>query len=333
MAYCDFVVKYNPEVDTQEELTKRIMYSVFIKRIKSKKPVVIFIAGDSGEGKSYGGLKLEEVLCEVQGFDMTQYLHDINVYTPLQYPQKLNRLLFDKELKKVNIICMHEAREVVKAKLWHSFLNQSIGDINAMSRTVKRLIVIIISQFIRDIDTNIRYTLNYYAVMRRPKNKPSRMYLNVLWKDDRDLEKPHLRKRKLSGYLLLPNGKYKRHIPRYFEMSKPKKQNVELFEKADYESKASIIKKKINNLIKEMEADIGKENNKINLMVDWYLKHPENLRLIGNRNKRGWKLKTEIKEMHDLTDFEKLEFEKKLNEQYKEPDNREVQEENITIAN
>lgn len=318
MAFCDFVVKYNPDVDTQTELIRKIWYSIFIKRIKSKKPVVIFIGGDSGEGKSSTGITVEYELLRLQGIDLRTCLHDVNIYEPLEYPTKMDKLLNSKELKKVNIVCIHEARTVVKANQWHSFLNQSISDINAMQRTVKRMITIIISQFIRDIDKTVRYTLNFYCMVRRPKNKHARLYINVLWKDDRDLENPKLRKRKLSGYLVLPNGKYKRYVPQYFELKEPDKDIIEEFEKKDFESKATIIKEKLKKLLKEMSEDRGEVSNKINLMVEWYLKHSDSLSLIGKRFKGKFKLKPNIKEMHELTELEVNEFQKKLNEKLKE---------------
>jgi len=316
---CDFAVQYNPQKDKTEDITKRILYSIVIKRIKHKKPAILFIAGDSGEGKSYSALRLQEVLLELQGLDIRQYLDKINVFTPLEYPNKLESILYDKELKKVNIICMHEAREVVKAKNWQSFLTQSIADINAMSRAIKRLCVIIISQFIRDITTDVRYTLNYYIKISRPKGKRARLYINVMWKDDRDLEKPKLRKRKLSGYLIYPNGKWVRYVPQYLELAPPSKEIAQQFDKLDVEAKSGIIRRKISKLIKDMQEDIqnSTDNNKINAMVEWYVKHPENLVKIGRQRKGKWKLGKEAKEMHDLSKREAIDFEQQLNEQLK----------------
>ena len=318
MAFCDFVVRYNPEVDTSEELTKKILFSIIIKRLKAHKPAVIFLGGDSGEGKSLGSLRLQELLLEVQGLSLKDYLTDINVFTPLEYPQKLDNLLFKKELKKINIICMHEAREIVKAKLWYTFLNQSIGDINAMSRSIKRLCIIVISQFIRDISSDIRYTLNYYMIVRRPKGKAARIYMNVLWKDDRDLEKPKLRKRKLSGYLVYPDGRYRRYVPEYLEVRKPDKEIVKRIEILDKEAKIGIIRRKTDKLIREMKEDIGQENVKVDTMVKWYLEHKENLSIIGKKQKGKWIVKKQFKEMHDLSQGETHDFEVKLNQELRE---------------
>lgn len=318
MAFCDFVIRYNPKKDTLEDLTKRILFSIIIKRLKAHKPAVIFLGGDSGEGKSLSSLRLQEMLLEVQGLSLKDHLTDINVFTPLEYPQKLDNLLFKKELKKVNIICMHEAREIVKAKLWYTFLNQSIGDINAMSRSIKRLCIIVISQFIRDISSDIRYTLTYYMIVRRPKGKPARVYINVLWKDDRDLEKPKLRKRKLSGYLVYPDGRYRRYVPEYLELRKPDKEIVKRFEALDKEAKIGIIRRKTDRLIKEMQEDIGKESMKVDSMVKWYMEHQENLSIIGKKQKGKWITKKQFRDMHDLSRGETNDFEIKLNKELRE---------------
>src|SRR3990172_1749681 len=117
-----------------EDVTKRILYSLIVKRIKHKKPCVIFISGDSGEGKSWSGISLQDIILETQGINLAEYFTDVNIFTPLEYPKKLDRLLYNKELKKVNVICLHEAREVIRAKDWRSFLTQSIADVNALSR-------------------------------------------------------------------------------------------------------------------------------------------------------------------------------------------------------
>lgn len=315
--FIDFKVKYDPDKDTKEDLTKKILYAIFVRRLKAKKPVVIFISGDSGEGKSTAALRLQEVLLEVQGLSLKNYINDVNVYTPLEYPKKLDKLLFDKDLKRVNVICMHEAREIVKSTHWQSFLAQSISDVNALSRAIKRLAIIVISQFIRDITTNIRYTLNYYCKVERPIKKKARLYINVMWKDDNDLEKPRLRKRRLSGYLIYPNGRLRKIVPSYLEVSMPDPEVVEEFEKRDYEAKADIIKSKINKLIKEMEADLQVENNKINSMVEWYANNNDALNMIGKRLKNKWKLKPEVSKMHDLNPSELREFESKLNARFK----------------
>ena len=318
MAWCDFVVRHDFDKEEPEELSKKIIYSIFVKRLKAHKPCIIFMGGDSGEGKSLSANKLVQLFLEVQGIDLKDCFDIVNVYTPLQYPQKLDKLLMDKEYKKVNAIIVHEAREVVKAKNWHSFINTAISDVNAMSRSIKRMLTIICSQFIRDISTDIRYTLNYYCTVRRPKNKRARLYINVMWKDDRDLEKPKLRKRKLSGYIVDENGRYRRYVPQYLELKLLDRELKNRFEAADRAAKVHIIRDKMNRLIDHMKEDAGVQSDKVSGMIDYYVEKPDMLANIGRRFRGKWKLKPAAVSMHQLTKFEAQTFEEALNKRMKD---------------
>lgn len=303
----DFLVKFDPAVDSSEDLTKRILYSLFVMPIKQKKPRVLFISGDSGEGKSFSAIRLQELLCEIQGVDPVANFVAMNVFTPLEYANKLDALLHDKKLRKVNILCVHEARELIRAKNWHSFLAQAIADVNAMSRSIKRLCFIIISQFIRDITPDVRYTLHYYITMRRNRSD-TRMYISRVWKDDRDLEKPKLRKRKIFGYVVYPNGKRRKLRPNYLIIKKPNPLLVEMFEKLDTEAKASIIRRKLNRLVADLEMDLQGENKKVVDMVAFYMAKPDQMLGIGRVVGDKFKLDKKFKEMHDLDKKETEQF-------------------------
>jgi len=316
MVFTDFIVKYDPAQDSMVELTKRILYSLFIRRIKANFPVVCFIGGDSGHGKSLGIVKLQEVLLEIQGLKIRDYMKDMNVYTPIEYPEKLSALLNDKRLKKCNIIAMHEAREIIKAKMWQSFLATAVADINAEVRSVKRLIIFICSQFIRDITTDMRYTLTYYITCRRPMggNRRVRAQISIMWKDDRDLEKPKLRKRRISGYIVYPNGRRRRYNPRYLEIPMPDRDLVKQFEHEDREAKKAILERKIDKLIKEMRLELEEGDTKIDAMVSWYSLNMDRLQLIGKLSRGKWRVNPQIKDIHNLTKAEVNKFQAKLND-------------------
>lgn len=325
MAFCDFVVRYDPTKDKPIDIAKRILYSIIIKNLKADKPRIIFMGGDSGEGKSFSAITLEDILLQMEGMtpeEVVSIIKDVNVFTPIEYPIKIKRIMgldhtidYSGAIKKANIICLHEAREVIKAKLWQTFLTQAIADINALSRKIKRLCVIINSQFIRDITPDMRYTLNYYVVARRPRGKPVRLYWSVMWKDDRDLDKPKLRKRKLSGYLIYPDGTRRHYVPMYFELKKPRKELVEIFDKEDYAAKAQILERKINKLHEEMIKEAGGDSPKVASMIEWYSTHTESLAMIGQRKAGKWQIKNDVKTMHNLSEGDLKVFEKGL---YKE---------------
>lgn len=319
MVHSDFIIRFDPKTETKEDISRKILKSIILNRLKDRKPAPIGIFGESGEGKSYAALKIQQVLLELQDLDIKQYLDYMNVYIPIEYPEKLDQLLHNKDLKKVNIICMHEAREVVKASQWQSFLNQAVGDVNALSRTLKRLCIMIISQNIMDISKEIRQTLRYYCKVMRPRRQHTRLYINVLWKDDRDVQQPRLRKRRLAGYIVYPGNKWRRFIPEYIELTRPPKEVTDIFEEHDYAAKSYIIKNKLNKLLNEMKKDMDIEDNKLNIMLDFYMKNQDTLSMIAKRTKKkGYKLLPSIREMHGLSKEETARFEQMLIEKLKQ---------------
>lgn len=315
----DFVVKYDRWKDTSEDLVDKILYFLYVRQIKGKFPVVTFISGESGHGKSWGALTLMYKLLKLQGIDMRKVNSIVNVHTPMQYPQKLQRLLSPKKfyedqeeiklIKATNVFCVHEARNLIKSKKWQDFVSQAVSDVNAMSRAIKRIAFFIVSQFIRDITTDVRYTLNYYGKCRRTVGESTKLYLSVMWKDDRDLEKPKLRKRKIWGRLISPSGKYKNYEPDYFILSKPPKEIRDQFDEEDYEAKGKIIHALMEKMIAKINTEFNMGEKKLEAMVKWYSQDIETLRKIGHMTKRGnWKFKPQVADAHDLTPSEFKEF-------------------------
>ncbi|KKQ76468.1 MAG: hypothetical protein US97_C0007G0010 [Microgenomates group bacterium GW2011_GWF1_38_5] len=313
----DFVIKHDYSKESDADLTKKVIKALVINRLKANKPVVIFVGGDSGEGKSFGVLKLQETILELQGFNLIDYIDDVNIYTPIEYPEKLDALLHNIDLKKINLLAVHESRDLIRAKNWQSFLTQAVADVNAQSRSLKRLCFFIISQFIRDITVDVRYTLNYYVIVKRPMHGRARLYISVIWKDDRDLDNPKIRKRRLSGYVVSPSGRYRRYTPEYLELSKPSEAVVASFEAAEKIAKADIIRGKLDRLIKEMKSEANIQGRKVDSLVDWYSKNTDQLSIIGSLRRGRWRLNREFRDVHDLSKGEADKFELLLNERLK----------------
>jgi hypothetical protein len=316
----DFVIKYSPNDVTKAQFSHQFVKHLINNRLNNKFPVVIFIGGSSGHGKSYTALRLQEMICKNDGLNAMDYLNDINVYTPLEYPEKLNNLLHGKRLKKVRVLCVHEARVVVKAKLWYTFVNQAISDVNAMSRAIKRLCFIIISQSIKDVTVDIRDQINYYMSVYRLGygRKKVRLKWSKLYIDDSDLSRVKLRKARLRGYVVEPSGKYRYYAPQYHIMTMPPMEMRKEFDRLDYESKAQIIKNKMTQLVKDMKREIGVGDKKINEMVKYYHDNIEALPTIGKMNHKGeFRLRPLARDMHDLTVEESRMFETLLNERLK----------------
>lgn len=310
--YTDFTIA-NAEKYTPEQLTREIFKHIFVNRIKANKPCVIVLTGQSGEGKSWDALKIGEVIGELSGFNFTQHLSDCFVYTPLEYPTKMKRLLEAPELKQINLCTLDEARNVVSARTWQSFANQAIADIQATSRAVKPIITILITQSMGDIDLKMRKAVQYYAVCTRPIGKQARMRLYTLWTDDRDLGNITLRKRRVKGYLIM-NGRYVAFRPKEFIFSVPSKETTTKYEEESFKAKAKLIKYKLDQLLAEMQKEYKGLFSRVNAAVEFYMSHPQQLEEITKKVRGKIKLSPDAKAMLGFTDNELSEFETKIKE-------------------
>lgn len=314
----DFHVKWDPSTESKDILTKRIIYSIFLNnRVFANKPCILGLFGGSGEGKSMTAVALYCFICSVLEIDLMKNFDVSNIITPMQYAKKIDKLLYDKEYKKNHIAIIHEAREVIRAKLWHSFLNQCIGDVNAMSRTIKPLMLVLVSQFVADIDKSVRSTITFYLTVTRVKYQRAKLKIEKIYFDDRDIEQPRLKKRRVHGYVILPNGRYRSFYLPSIEIDMPPKEIALQFNKMDYEGKTIIVRRKLEKLVKQIDQETGQDNKKVETMVLWYMRNLDKLNGIGHKTKKGFMINSDIQEMHDLTDTEKVEFQKKLNEELK----------------
>lgn len=288
----DCVVEYNPQEETIYDLSLKVLKHLFLKRLQYKKPVILGVFGKSGEGKSESTASLIEELMKVQGLDLKEYFDIINAFTPLQYSKKLNAIMFDKKYKDVKSIIIHEAREVIKAKHWYSFINVAISDINAMARSVKRVMTVIISQCLMDIDKSMRSTLTHYAKIERPNNPDlnAKMYLRIVYEDDTYMERPVLRRRKPRIRIIYPNKKTRIWIPNYIEIPRASKEIAKMLQEKDNEAKAPLLKKKLNQIQEEIKKEYGDDSvttTRKNL-VDFYTSDTQKFQQILKKNNKGW---------------------------------------------
>lgn len=316
--YLDFIIDYNED---PELMGIQILQNITINRLKAHKPCIIFVSGDSGEGKSYAGLKILDVVNKYYGIDTLSTLDDSVIYIPTEYLTKLDNCLFYKknkrmDLKNLRVLMIDEAREVVKARLWHTFLNQAIADCNAMSRSVKEIVLLVVSQFIKDIDSAVRYTLTFYAECERPLTGSTRLRLERVWKNTYDLERPKLCKRPLVGYI--DYGKSRSKFYPWFEVHKPPRELYEKYDKNTFAAKSKILRKRIEETLKRLQKDIGHEFDKVEELVKYYIKNPEQMKLIRDPKYKKFRLRKEFKEMHDITNIEVTEFQKRLFEKMKD---------------
>jgi len=314
MNFIDFIIDIDkPFKDfTNEEnkaFSETVLQRICLNRLKNNKPTVILLVADSGEGKSYTALSWVDTILKSQGVDFAKHLDDVIIFTPLEYVKKVDRLLHDKALKKVNVIMIDEARALVKASTWHSFVNQAIADVNAMSRGVKPMVFFIITQFIKDIDPATRRTLTFYGKCARPR-RSVKLWLYKLWKDDRDIERPELKRRRIYGVVRRKNRKMT--IRPTFNFSLPRKELVEPYEKMQKEAKGRLIRRKMEMMLKKLEKDFKGMFDKVDAMVAWYVKRPDMLQTITETRRGKVCLNKDANAMYDLTKEEIAEFEKRL---------------------
>jgi hypothetical protein len=308
----DFIVRHDLSTESDDALVDKILFNLFLKRIRRHKPCIIGIFGKSSEGKSYAALRIQEVLARLNGFDLLENLEVVNVFLPIEYPEKINKLLNDKKYRKVCVLCMHEARTVISAKLWYDFVTQAIADINAVHRKIKPLVVIIISQSINDITKEMRTTLDYYIKAERPIDCRTRLRLFKFWEDDLDINNIKLRKRKVKGLIVGPDGVHRMFRPEFWELRKPDKEIAHAFDKMDLLSKKEIFARRINEMISKMKLDLNLPEKKIDNIIDWYMSNPNNLLTIIERRMGKIRLKKNVMELHDLNKSEYLQLENKL---------------------
>lgn len=305
-----------------EDITRKILRSIFIKRLEARKPVILGIFAKSGEGKSFTGLRIYELLMEMQRLDPIQFYDVTNITSPDQYADRVNKLLNEKkypEYRRINILVVHEGRLLVRAKKWYEESVQAVSDINALSRQIKPLMIIIISQFLSDISKDIRLTMTHYAKVRRANTFGSHGHLliNTIEEDDYDIQRPKIIKRGLEGYLVYPDGSYRLYRPSYFEVNPPSKGLQELFMKSDTESKLNMLLDKLEQLGRSFVVNTDAKAQRVQMLFDFYKKNPELLMDFATKTKRGIKISGEFLKVHQVSNEEALIFSRRINEYMK----------------
>jgi hypothetical protein len=318
--FADFVIKINPEVETIQERTAKVMTALFIRPLKGNMPNIAFFGGKSGRGKSMAVLKIMEDVLASQGIKLLDVLDDVNIYKPTEYTKKWRALLHDDRLKNVGMIAIHESRELVGAKTWHDFLTQTISTVTAISRQIKPISLLIISQDIGDISRDMRKMVDYHIECERKPFGPAKLKWSVIYQDKKDLEKVHLRMRRLRGYVVYADGHMRPWNPYNMVLTLPSQEVQRAFAKADYLAKSVIIDHRFEKMNKQMEKTYGLGNSqgKLTAMVEYYVRNPDMLSQIARMTNKGYKLLPEARTIHELTDAEGTEFLSQLSTRVKD---------------
>lgn len=248
------------DLDNADLISKGILKSITWNRLNADKPSIILITGDSGEGKTATALRIVDDFLAMKGIDLVKYLNDIIVYNPFEYAQKLDSLLVEDRLKHINVILLDEARGIVKAANWNSYVSQAIADANALSRGVKPLLVVIVSQDVSDIDRSTRKTIRYEFICKRPLEGKVRIKPVVYYKfrPRGTCEKMELRYRDLR---VLVKGIFKSQniTPPTFVVNRVRQEVWSEYKKEEKPRKLALIRSKTTKIISALKKDFGGE--------------------------------------------------------------------------
>ena len=315
----DYIVKFDPEKEDAMVLFERIVYALILRRIVHKKPTITHICGQSGEGKSLSALFIMYILFKIQGMSLKDYMDVCNVYNQEEYADKLERLLKDKAYKKVNVLAVHEGRESMEADEWQSLFNRNLAHVNALSRAIKRMAIFIISQHLKDITKAIRRTLHYQIkIFRRlayGQEGNARLFWYIFYEDDRDPENPFLRKRRVRGIVILPNGRRVIHKPKYFQIPMVDSDIKDMFDERDVQNKLEILTDKLAGMRDDIKSKNKGRKDKIQALVNFYALNEAARMNVLKRNKKGnYRAIMDFGKLHDLKPTEVAEFERKFKE-------------------
>lgn len=267
-----FTKPYDAIIDCKNEeqfkddkfISQELLRSLTINRIKADKPSVILLTGESGEGKSATALRLATDILALQGIEVREYLNDIIVYNPFEFAEKIDSILHDERLKKINVIILDEARGIVKAVAWNSFVNQAIADINAVSRGVKPLVIIIVSQDVGDIDRPTRKTIKYEFICSRPLHGKVRIHPVVFYKYRLrgSVEKIELRYRNLK--ILVKSRLQSQSIsPPVLVVDRVPDDIWAKYKESEVERKTKLIRNRTQKMVEKLKKEWSGEDSRV----------------------------------------------------------------------
>jgi len=311
---------YDYKVDYSEDgevLFDRIFHSLIVeRRLKKNKPVVLHIYGASGEGKTMIALRIMDSLAKMQGLPpLEEYLENVMIFNPKQFHDTIQKIRnkSDELFWKVNFVDIDEARDLLPSKEWRSKTNQAIADTNAIMRGIKPICIIITSQYVRDVDVNVRRTFNFTIKATRTPGQPSRLQIHSLYEHDKDIENPSFRRRRLIGKMVMPDGKTQivkgLNILAYL----PRKSLRTLYKSLEWEHKNKILDRRLQMLSEEWSGEKGvDELHKATELAEYYASHPAEMGEILQVRHKKIQLKEKFNTLHSFDSQQRKEFVSRL---------------------
>lgn len=310
MGNLDFIVEWQ---GSEEDTIREIISHILLTPIQYDFPNVVLVSGKSGHGKSLSVLKVLEFLMEKKKLNLRDYVESIVVMNPLQYTEKLDAILNDEKLKKVFCLQLDDARMVVGAENWASFVNIAIAHVNAISRSIKPLLLLVITQSIKDIDPKTRRTIDWEFKCRRSRFDYVKITPFRFWIDDTDPERPRLRKRRVKG--VIKEAERNNTVLPIVKVKKLKDEKVlETYNKIMLEGKKKFLDSLMGNMLERIKKDMSKTDfSRVNELIEHFKKNPDNLKEYGEFKRKKWRLTPEGIKLLKLAPPAKREFETIIN--------------------
>lgn len=318
MAYTghDFIVDYDPDKDTEEDVSERILIHIFYYKLKQNKPCNIFISGGSGSGKTLASIRIQQLICKAEGINALDFLDVMNIFTTTEYSEKMKKLLYDSNYKKVKVVAIQEGRILVNSKEWNQWINLTVAQVTALQRALKRMVFIVVSQNLRDITTDMRFQMHYFCEVKRSNNRESHLSIRKITEDVHDLMKPKIQATKIHGLLVYPNGSQRWLTIPHFRLKKPAREYCERIEHLDHEAKAQIINNQLDKLLKQMNRGLVDETAKVQKIIDFYKSQPELINTVIRRYRNKYVGLPDLKKVHDFTKSEEELFLRRVNNEW-----------------
>jgi len=305
----DFMVEWQGDV---QATTAKIFYNLFVKKIKADMPCVICITGKSGRGKSSVALHLADILFKQEGLDFADYVNRAVVGSIKDFGPKTKAILSAKELKDCFVLIIDEARVTVSSNEWSSLVNRAVVMVNALSRAVKPLMIIIVSQSLKDVDRATRDTIDYYIKVTRNYGQPAKIKIYEFYVDDKDIDKPHTKKKLVRG-LITTNGQKDTIELTRIEFPRVRDEVWEPYKKSMVESKNELLEQEFDKLAKALtDKEAGGDAQRVNNLVDFLWSNKYILNNFAKFSRKQWYLKPEFIKSFQVSDVEKKNIEKEL---------------------
>ena len=323
----DNLFKYDPQYATPFRvrieykgdigaMTKKILHTLIVKRIRNDKPCVICVVGKSGEGKSATVLSISDAIFELEGLDFSKYVKNCVIMSATEFGPKTRAMLREAFLKEVFILIIDEAKSTVNALDWQTAVNRTISMVNSLSREIKPMAIFVIAQSLRDVDRATKETIDFYVKVTRDQKVHAKIY--EFYVDDHDLDKPKMKKRFVKVLVKDENGNYRPYILKKINFKKTRKEVWDEYKKIVHESKDKLIEQEFDKLDKFLqEKYTNKEMERVIKLAQYMADNPDKTKEYGIFKYRKWKLSSIIADHFNLTPSQSRLLEQQMTQLFK----------------